>query len=58
MMEGFAEQREVVNLFSVDHEAIDTLSSAEWKFAERLVEAHQPFYMETLAVSAAGRVIA
>jgi hypothetical protein len=52
MQERLVEQRRAVNLFSVEHGGIDTLSSAEWEQAERIVKILQPFYAATLEISA------
>ena len=51
MIERLVEQRRAVNLFSVDHGGINTLSSAEWELAERLVKVLKPFYEATLEIS-------
>lgn len=51
MIERLVEQRRAVNLFSVDHGAIDTLSSSEWELADRLVRVLKPLYEATLEIS-------
>jgi hypothetical protein len=51
MLERLVEQRRAVNLFSVEHGGIHTLSSAEWELAEHLVQVLQPFYEATVEIS-------
>lgn len=51
MLERLVEQRKAVNLFSVEHGGIHTLSTAEWELAEQLVKVLQPFYQATVEIS-------
>ena len=52
MLERLVEQRQAINLFSVQRGGIESLSIAEWELAGRVVKILRPFYTATLEICA------
>ena len=51
MLERLLEQRNAINLYSVQRGGIDSLSVSEWALSERVVKILKPFYAATLEIS-------
>ncbi|GBP96418.1 Zinc finger BED domain-containing protein 4 [Eumeta japonica] len=51
MLERLLEQKTAVNLYSVKHDRIDTLSSSDWELMKNLTQVLKFFYEATLDLS-------
>ncbi|GBP78624.1 Zinc finger BED domain-containing protein 4 [Eumeta japonica] len=51
MLERLLEQKTAVNLYSVEHDRIDTLSSSDWELMKNLTQVLKFFYEATLDLS-------
>lgn len=51
MLERLIEQKNAINLYSIEHGGIETLNNAEWELATNIINVLKNFYEATLDVS-------